>query len=131
LINIAICERCLTDGSHGEESSLRGRRNMLDKGQPREKSPIHDCDLCNLASPEKAAADDSVNRRRSVAGPRFQEWKAIVSGEMWLAATATLAGAAVAVIARTGPATSEPTVPSVRMAGARMLRRMRMTTSMR
>jgi hypothetical protein len=42
------------------------------------------------------------------------------------AATAALAGAAAVVRARTGPATSEPMVPIVRMAGARMFRRMRM-----
>lgn len=48
-----------------------------------------------------------------------------------LIATTGVAGAAVVVRARTGPATSEPTVPTVRMAGARMFRRMRMSASMR
>jgi hypothetical protein len=48
----------------------------------------------------------------------------LIKGET--AATAVVAGAAVVVRARTGPATSEPTVPIVRMAGARMFRRMRM-----
>ena len=46
-------------------------------------------------------------------------------------AIALLAGAAVVVRARTGPATTDPMVPIARMAGARMLRRMRMTASMR
>ena len=47
-------------------------------------------------------------------------------------ADATDAAAGVAVVrARTGAATSELTVPTVRMAEARMLRRIRMTTSMR
>jgi hypothetical protein len=41
------------------------------------------------------------------------------------------AGAAVVVIDGTGPAISEPMVPTVRMAEARMFRRIRMTTSMR
>ena len=48
-----------------------------------------------------------------------------------LMATAAVAGAADVVRARTGPATSEPTVPTVRMAGARMFRRTRMSASMR
>lgn len=47
-------------------------------------------------------------------------------------ADATDAAAGVAAVrARTGAATSELTVPTVRMAEARMLRRIRMTTSMR
>ena len=37
-----------------------------------------------------------------------------------LTATAAEAGVAAVVRARTGPATSEPMVPTVRMAGARM-----------
>ena len=44
-------------------------------------------------------------------------------------ATLALAGAAAAVSARTGPATSEPTVQIARMVGAMMLRLMRMLTS--
>ena len=57
-------------------------------------------------------------------------WYTIALG-VALTATALPAGAAAVVRARTGPATSEPMVPTVRMAGARMFRRMRMTASMR
>ena len=45
--------------------------------------------------------------------------------------TGAEAGAVVIVRAGTGPATSEPIVPTVRMAGARMFLRMRMSASMR
>ena len=48
-----------------------------------------------------------------------------------LTATALPAGAAADVRARTGPATSVPIVPMVRIAGARMVRLIRMTASMR
>ena len=48
-----------------------------------------------------------------------------------LTATAVPAGAAAVVRARAGPTTRAPVVPMTRMAGARMVRRIRMTASMR
>ena len=57
-------------------------------------------------------------------------WYTIMAG-VAVTATLALAGAAAAVSARTGPATSEPTVQIERMVGAIMFRRMRMTASMR
>jgi len=60
--------------------------------------------------------------------PLSQRCKTTMLG---LALTATLALAGAAVSARTGPATSEPTVQIERMVGAMMFRRMRMTASMR
>src|ERR1700733_12171422 len=60
----------------------------------------------------------------------FHECMIVMLG-VALMATAAVAGAAAGVSARTGPATSEPMVPTVRMAGARMFRRMRMSASMR
>jgi hypothetical protein len=67
LINIAIWERRLTGGSNGDESILRGRRDTPEEDEHREISPIRNCDLCNPSRAEKATADDSANRRRSVA----------------------------------------------------------------
>jgi hypothetical protein len=49
LINIAICGRRLTGGSHGVESIPSGRPDTPEEGKRREISPIHNRDLCDLS----------------------------------------------------------------------------------
>ena len=45
----------MTGGSHGDESTLRGRRDTPEEGRHREISPIQNRDLCDLRRARKGS----------------------------------------------------------------------------
>jgi len=119
---VPLSRRVLRGRKHPEwlcqyARDLRAAQNFNDLSLP----------FCFFQQGPKTAARRRL--RESTAGRRphtlLHQCMTFMAGTA-LIATAVVAGAAVVVRARTGPATSEPMVPTVRMAGARMFRRMRM-----
>ena len=115
----------LASGSCGAENTLSGHADT--PGIRRPRGNLNDFALASFvfsgSENGRPAADEGIDGGPLPSYPIYPPYTAI-SG--WtVTATEAPAGAAAVVRARTGPDTRAPIVPMVRMAGARMFRRMR------